>query len=387
MFTNLIELIKSMPDEQTCRNYIAEQRWGKDRVVCPYCDNEKAYVIEGGKRYKCASKACYKKFSVTVGTIMEASNIPLVKWLTGIYLVSSHKKGISSYQLGRDLGIAQKNSWFMLHRIREMLRVKDNIKLDNIVEVDEVYIGGRVPNMSKSKRKKLRDSNSINEHKTMVMGLLERGGNLKLIPIGNSNNLMAIQPTVKDNVDNDAVLITDSLSSYTGLVNHYAGHEVVNHSGQEYVRDGVIHTNSIEGAFSLLKRSIIGIYHQVTPKHLARYCDETMYRYNLRKMTDADRFKFTLTQVEGRLTWKALINTEDKRQKRVLINDSDLPTPTSKPGNRTGRPVYQIKDGEIIARYNSMKEAAEMTGLDRRLIYRVVCGKNITTGGFQWKYA
>lgn len=155
MFTNLIELIKSMPDEQTCRNYIAEQRWGKDRVVCPYCNNEKAYVIEGGKRYKCASKACYKKFSVTVGTIMEASNIPLVKWLTGIYLVSSHKKGISSYQLGRDLGIAQKNSWFMLHRIREMLRCKETVVLgeNNPVEVDEMFVGGSISNKHNSKRK------------------------------------------------------------------------------------------------------------------------------------------------------------------------------------------------------------------------------------------
>lgn len=387
MFTNLIEFIRTMPDEAACREFVAQQRWEGGKAVCPYCNHNKCYVIENGKRYKCGAKTCYKKFSVITGTIMEASNIPLIKWLTAFYLVTAHKKGISSYQLGRDLKIAQKNAWFMLHRIREALRIKGGAELDNVVEIDEVYIGGKVGNMSKSKRKKLRDSNSINEHKTMVMGLLERGGNLKLIPIGNSNNLTAIQPTVKDNVDNDAVLITDSLSSYNGLINHYAGHEVVNHSGQEYVRDGVIHTNSIEGAFSLLKRSIIGIYHQVTPKHLARYCDETMYRYNLRKMTDADRFKFTLTQVEGRLTWKALINTEDKRQKRVLINDSDLPAPTSKPGNRTGRPVYQIKDGEIIARYNSMKEAAEMTGLDRRLIYRVVCGKNITTGGFQWKYA
>lgn len=143
----------------------------------------------------------------------------------------------------------------MLHRIREMMKPKDNIKLDNIVEVDEVYIGGRVPNMSKSKRKKLRDTGTINEHKTMVMGFFERGGNLKLIPVGGSNSIMAIQPTV---------------------------------------RDSVIHTNSIEGAFSLLKRSIIGIYHQVTPKHLARYCDETMFRYNLRGMNDATRFNYSI---------------------------------------------------------------------------------------------
>ena len=121
MFTNLLELIKSMPDEQTCRDYIAVQRWGVGKVVCPYCESQKAYVIEGGKRYKCADKTCHKKFSVTVGTFMEASNIPLTKWIAGIYLVTSSKKGISSYTLGRQLGIAQKNSWFMLHRIRQVL--------------------------------------------------------------------------------------------------------------------------------------------------------------------------------------------------------------------------------------------------------------------------
>src|SRR5215208_1546652 len=151
MFKNLRELIATMPDEKTCREYLAKQRWN-GKPICPYCFSDRVYSIEGGRRFKCGHNACYKKFSVTVGTIFEASNIPLTKWFMAIYLCTAHKKGISSYQLGRDLGIAQKNAWFMLHRIREIMRPKEETKLNNTVEVDEVYMGGKVSNMSKQKR-------------------------------------------------------------------------------------------------------------------------------------------------------------------------------------------------------------------------------------------
>lgn len=152
MFNNLRELILSMPTEEMCREYLATQRWD-GKPVCPYCEAGRVYVIENNKRYKCGNSECYKKFSVTVGTVFEASKIPLVKWFTAVYLSSAHKKGISSYQLGKDIGVSQKCAWFMLHRIREMMREKNDVKLDNIVEIDEVYMGGKVGNMSKSKRK------------------------------------------------------------------------------------------------------------------------------------------------------------------------------------------------------------------------------------------
>ena len=136
MFANLRELILSLPDEATCRKYLIEQRWN-GKPICPKCGCDRSYVIENGKKLKCANKECYKKYSCTVGTIFEASNIPLVKWFTAIYLITAHKKGISSYQLGRDIGVSQKTGWFMLHRIRELMRVKAPAMLDNIVEVDE----------------------------------------------------------------------------------------------------------------------------------------------------------------------------------------------------------------------------------------------------------
>lgn len=173
MFTNLKELIQSMPDENTCRQYLAKQRWPDGKASCPYCGYGKCYDIEKGKRYKCGNPECYKKFSVTVGTVFEASNVPLSKWFMAVYLCINHKKGISSYQLGRDIGVAQKSAWFMLHRVRELMRPKENLKLDNIVEVDEVYIGGKVGNMSKHKRTVLRETGLTYNTKTLVMGLVE----------------------------------------------------------------------------------------------------------------------------------------------------------------------------------------------------------------------
>ncbi len=383
MFNNLRELILSMPTEETCREYLVQQRWN-GKPVCPYCGYGRAYSIEKGKRYKCASKDCYKKFSATVGTIFEASNVPLVKWFTAIYLIGNHKKGISSYQLARDIGVSQTTGWFMLHRIREMMRPKDNVKLDNIVEVDETWIGGIVGNMSKSKRARLRtETGGTIQNKTMVVGLLERSGNLKLVAMGKEAGQHILQPLVKDNVGKDAVIMTDSSTGYDGLNKTFAGHEVVNHTNQEYVRDGGIHTNSIEGAFSLLKRSIVGIYHQVTPKHLSRYCDETMYRYNTRKINDAARFTLSLQQVEGRLTYKTLINTP-------LYTPQGFPL--SKPNyvivaGRKTTPVYQLKDGVIVAQFPTITKAAQITGIKKRAILGVLKGRKKTTGGFVFVYA
>jgi hypothetical protein len=265
------------------------------------------------------------------------------------------------------------------------MRPKENIKLDNIVEVDEVYIGGKVSNMSKSKRAKLREEGNTMNTKFMVMGMAERGGNLKLINIGKSNNAVAIRPTVTENVDNDAVIITDSLGSYSGLDREFAGHEVVNHSEHEYVRDSVFHTNTIEGAFSLFKRSIYGIYHQCTPKHLSRYCDETMFRYNLRKMKDADRFTLSLRNVEGRLTYKNLVN-KGKETPESKIPISFNPTPTKLNAKVYGRPVCQLRDGQIVATFNTLKDAGEKTGIKWQQISKVVRGLKKQTGGYNWKY-
>lgn len=368
-----------MPTEEICREYLVQQRWN-GKPLCPYCGSGKVYRIENGKRFKCGNSECYKKYSVTVGTVFEASNVPLVKWFTAIYLIGNHKKGISSHQLAKDISVTQTTAWFMLHRIREMMRPKDNIKLDNIVEIDETFVGGIVGNMSKTRRAKLRtEKGGTIQNKTMVVGMIERSGNLKLIAMGKETGSGILQPLVRKNVDTDAVLITDCSFNYEGLNKEYAGHEVIKHKEDEYVRDGVIHTNSIEGVFSLLKRSIIGIYHSVTPKHLSRYCDETMYRYNTRKIKDAQRFSLSLQRLDGRLKYKDLIHNPDTIEAQY---GSQI---VGKSGSK--RPVYQIENGQIIATYDSLTSAQNATGINKSGISAALRGIKPSAGGYKWKYA
>jgi len=372
MFKNLRELITSMPDENTCRTYLIKERWN-GVISCPYCSCERVTVIEGGKRFKCNHKDCRKNFSVTVGTIMEASKIPLCKWLTAIYLVTAHKRGISSYQLGRDLGISQKSSWFMLHRIREMLRMKEAVVLgeNKIVEADETFIGGKYANMHNSKRKTLLDAGNLT-NKTTVLGMIERDGNLVTKVM--VNNAIAIPQTIAETVKSKATLITDSSNLYNRIAHSYNYH-AVNHSMQEYVRENV-HTNTIEGAFSHLKRMVIGTYYQISSKHTQRYCDEFAYRYNSRKIKDADRFVLSLGRIEGRLTYKALIAAVSPKQ--IVL--------TKKPENRK-KGIIQLSGDQIVGQYKSVEAAAQATGFNKTNIAKVCKGMRKSAGGFDWIYA
>lgn len=379
MVKNLKDLFKKFSDEVACREHLIAQRWPDGKVKCQYCGHDKCYRIENGNRFKCANNKCYKRFRVTVGTVFEASNIPLTTWFPAMYLIMNHKKGISSCQLARDLGVTQKTAWFMLHRIREQLKANNSPLLSGTVEVDETFVGGIVGNMSKTRRAALRTENGgTKPNKTMVVGMLEREGSLKLVALGKETGRHILQPLVKANISNDAVLITDASPNYEGLVNEYAGHEVVNHGSEEYVRNKTIHTNSIEGAFSMLKRSIIGVYHQVSGKHLSRYCDETSYRYNTRKITDPTRFDLGLTKVEGRLKYKDLIQDVEPVERNEV-------QPLTKQGVKNA--IYQIQDDVLIHRYESISEAAKALGIDPAKISRCLKGKRKTTGGFTWKYA
>jgi hypothetical protein len=383
MFKSLQEMITKLDTQEKCRKYLAEQRWPDGIVICPYCGHNKCYVIEGGKRYKCASKECHQKFSVTVGTIFQDSNILLTKWFMAVYLVTAHKKGISSYQLAKDIGVSQKCAWFMLHRIRELMKPKNDTLLDNIVEVDEVYIGGKVSNMSKSKRKMLHETGTVSDTKAMVMGMLERGGQLKLVPCEGKYGSTTIQPLMVKNIDKDAVIMTDSSTMYSTVKHDFAAHEAVNHVQEEYVRDGVIHTNTIEGAFSHLKRSIFGIYHKVTVKHLSRYCEETAFRYNLRKMKDADRFTLALQTCEGRLEYKTLVAAPGPKVELTM----EMPNVVV--SNISGKKVavQQISNGKVVAEYRSIADAGRAVGIKADHISRVLKGKRLTAGGYKWKYA
>jgi len=173
-------------------------------------------------------------------------------------------------------------------------------KLENIVEVDETYVGGKMENMSRRRRKKWQERGIDN--KVAVMGMVERDGKAKLKVIDDKT----FKQVVRKNVSKDAIIMTDAHLGYIGLRDEFAGHEAVNHSIKEYKR-GEAHTNSVEGFFSIFKRTIYGTYHSISPKHLHRYCSETAFRFNFRKITDADRFRFTISNVEGRLKYRELI--------------------------------------------------------------------------------
>ena len=298
-FKNLMELMVQLSDEKVARQHMEEMRWGGE-PFCPHCGSTKPYKLKDGKTYRCKDKTCKRDFTVTVGTVFENSKVKLSTWMAAIYLLTGHKKGISSLQLGRDLGITQKTAWFVLHRVRLIMGDPNPAPLDNIVEVDETYIGGKFANMNRGRRKYFQER--AIDNKTAVMGLLERDGKARLTVIGDNT----FKEVVRENVNNNAIVVTDTHLSYQGLKTEYTDHLTVNHSEMEF-RNGLAYTNSVEGFFSCLKRSIIGIYHNVSPKHLQRYCTETSYRYNTRKITDKDRFNHTLQNVEGRLKYKNLI--------------------------------------------------------------------------------
>jgi hypothetical protein len=301
-FKNLKDLFKKFPDEKTCVEYLIQQRWN-GKPECVFCGCTKVYTIEGGKRFKCADKFCNKKFSATVGTIYENSKVGLQTFFAALYLISSSKKGISSLQLSRQLGITQKTAWFVLHRIREMLRDKSEpTQFTGTVEIDETYVGGKNSNKHKSKQQKVAGV----EGKIAVMGVLDRERGVRTWVMPNTT-IVTMQKIVHDNMVKEAEVITDAHPSYLGLKKQGFNHTIVKKQVGSYITDSHFHTNNMEGYWSILKRGIYGIYHQVSPKHLQRYCDEFAARYNTRKIADNERFEQSVKNSEGRLKYNDLI--------------------------------------------------------------------------------
>lgn len=305
-FNSLIQVLDYFKNEEVCKAYLANSRWGGE-PACPHCGNVGAYITNRG--YKCKAKECGKKFSVTTGTIFENTKISLRTWFAAMYLCTAHKKGVSSLQLSRDLNLTQKTAWFVLHRIREMLNINQGEHLSGTVEIDETYVGGATKNKSNKKRAELKATGGQYFSKTSVIAMVEReSGQVKTQVLkANSVKFSDVLPLIQANVAEDALIITDSSTMYGSLKNSYR-HETVSHVQKEYVR-GAMHTNTIEGFFSQLKRGIYGIYHQVSPKHLHRYCNEFGYRYNTRKGTDVARFEDAVKNVNNvRLTYANLIS-------------------------------------------------------------------------------
>jgi len=282
-------------------NYLAAKRW-PNGVECPYCQAKEPMFLKTRRIWKCSATKCRKQFSVKIGTVLNESPIPLNKWLTAMWLIANCKNGVSSYEIARDLGLTQKTTWFMLQRIREAMQDKTATKLAGEVEVDESFIGGKARNMHRSRREQV-ITGTGGKDKAIALGMVERGGKVRTFAVP-SRRKHELHKHVKENVQAGSALFSDSLKSYDGLSSDYK-HAVIDHA-VEYA-NGNVHTNTMENFWSMVKKQLQGTYISVEPFHLFRYLDEQSFRYNGRKLTDAERFGIVCSQVAGRrLTWDRL---------------------------------------------------------------------------------
>jgi transposase-like protein len=255
-----------------CRQALEELRW-PNGVACLKCGSKSISRITTRKQYDC--NACRHRFSVTTGTVFNDTHLALPKWFIAVFLMCESKKGISSEQLKRTLGVAKKTAWYLNHRIRKAMSDLHAAQLTGTVEVDETYIGSK-------RRTRGVGQGNWRPFKQIILGAVERNGRLRM-SAGIDNRKVNLHGFIREQVAEDCPRIyTDELPAYKGIGDENTIHETVNHSAKEYVR-GDVHTNTIEGAFGLFKRGLVGSFHQISRKHLDRYLDEFEFRYDNRR--------------------------------------------------------------------------------------------------------
>jgi transposase-like protein len=304
-------------DEDRAREFLEASRW-PDGPFCPFCGQLDRVSKLGGKSmgpgwYWCSD--CRQKFTVRVGTLYERSHIPLHKWLFATHLIVSSKKGMSSLQLSRMLGITYKSAWFMCHRIREAMTPKTRNPLGGegkAVEADETYIGGKEKNKHVSKRNK---RNIGGQGKQVVFALVDRDGHSHSFHVANVSG-DTLRPLIVTHADRKSALMTDQGGQYYHVGKEFDRHETVNHADDEYVR-GDAHTNTAECRFSLMKRAVYGTHHSVSQAHLPRYLAEWDFKWNTRKVKDGERAAIALKGIEGkRLTYRGTNGTQVQQAAR-----------------------------------------------------------------------
>lgn len=311
--------------EQKCYDYLSNIRWG-GKVKCPYCECEKIYITNTKSRYgydkeikkyypptqyKCSNKKCLKKFSITSETIFHSSKSPIHNFFYMIFSSCMNKKNVSSYQNSLNLGMAQKNTWYIMQRIRMLCFQDDSLKLDDEVEVDETYLAA-------SKWRRRGKGTYVEGRKIPVLGLIQRGGGKIIIKVIPNKNKKTVQDIILKHVECGSRLISDGAACYFNMENYYI-HDSINHREGIYVI-GDIHTNNIENAWSAFKKAVVGTHHCVSIEHLQRYCDEFAYRWNTKHMTPMEKFNDLIKRgcLAKPATEKSVAKGVSKKKKKIL---------------------------------------------------------------------
>ena len=295
----IAELPLACSDETAAVEFIEKQRWG-DKPTCPHCGDANVYKMtdrDGTRsgRYLWRCRACGEQYTVRIGTVYEDSRLPLRHWCFAFWRAATSKKGVSALEIKRQCQISYKSALFLLHRIRFAMAPdakSPKAPMAGLIEADECYIGGKPrPGGEPSKRGR-------GTKKTAVFAVVERGGNIHRRVVADVTG-HTLKAAIREHVDKSARIFTDEFSAYTGLDREFAGHEVVRHAQKEYVR-GDASTNTAESSFSILKRGIVGIYHNVSKKHLPRYLAEYDFRWNTRNLNDGARTVAAIKSATGK---------------------------------------------------------------------------------------